>query len=486
MDHVLQAMLIDGEPNVPFMLSWANEPWIGKWEGQTKDSVFIGQDYGDLVDWRKHFDYLLPFFKHPNYIRSEGKVQFALYKPDHIDSTLVGVKTKMSAAFRMWAIEEGLGGMDIIETVNDQSRAKGLPQADAVNEFQPHAGGFNSEDHHLADRKFVNSVYHRGTMLCWDATPRHPGDGRALPWPTCHPKSFESHLVRMMARIKGDPNPAGVENFLFINALNEWGEGSCVEPSIQFGYGYAEAMKNAIKISEEKHVWQHQETAEGFKRIQKYRQNMENNITMPRLDVCVIIYTNIYHYGVSRFPLDNTIWSLQKLTNENWRAVIFDTENHFVDVVRQMDPRLTVPRVPDKIGKVLAIDWIIQEMGKIDGACAEARYLLITDAGNEYEKDVFTNLPGKSGGKREEAETKEEEEGVLLGLNVESRYTVWREGLKNEECCVRLKDVSFHFPHSVFLCSSRDAKEADICISPNSHSTPHQSQNLLRSTYQQH
>lgn len=111
MDHILQAMLLDGEPNTHFMLSWANEPWTATWDGLDSSKVLIAQDYGDITDWRKHFDWLLPFFRHPNYIRSEGKVQFIIYYPAHIDKIAPGAKYAMYAAWRKWAAEEGLIGM---------------------------------------------------------------------------------------------------------------------------------------------------------------------------------------------------------------------------------------------------------------------------------------------------------------------------------------------------------------------------------------
>jgi hypothetical protein len=111
MDHILQAMLLDGEPNTKFMLSWANEPWTATWDGLDSSKVLIAQDYGDITDWRKHFDWLLPFFRHPNYIRSEGKVQFIMYYPGHIDQNAPGVKYAMYATWRKWAAEEGIGGM---------------------------------------------------------------------------------------------------------------------------------------------------------------------------------------------------------------------------------------------------------------------------------------------------------------------------------------------------------------------------------------
>lgn len=249
MEHVVEAMLEDGEPNIPFMLSWANEPWTARWEGAGgTGTTLIAQEYGLHAAWRKHFDWLLPFFRHPQYIRSEGKVQFVVYNPMHIGH----LGPHMFAAWRQWAIEEGLGGMDIIETRWGEESLKGMTQweghpPDAINEFQPHAGGLDYAK--FSAMKRLSRVYHRGTMACWDTTPRHPSDGRAQCLPACHPKPWQNHLVEMFRKIKSDPNPTGAENFFFVNALNEWGEGNAIEPSVQFGNGYGEAMKNAMQIT---------------------------------------------------------------------------------------------------------------------------------------------------------------------------------------------------------------------------------------------
>lgn len=111
MSGVLEAMLLDGEPNTPFMLSWANEPWIWTWDGATMPAMLVDQAYGGVVEWMKHFDWLLPYFKHPNYIRSQGKVQFVICRPSHIDNVEPKIKQQMYASWRNWAVEEGLGGM---------------------------------------------------------------------------------------------------------------------------------------------------------------------------------------------------------------------------------------------------------------------------------------------------------------------------------------------------------------------------------------
>jgi hypothetical protein len=110
----LEAMLRDGEPDLPFALHWANEPWVGSWHGGRKRGVGSkgvkqekqvrgeGQKWGgksqgggeggeankDVLlsqsyepeTWTPHFQYLLPFFKHKNCIKIDGEPLFLIYR----------------------------------------------------------------------------------------------------------------------------------------------------------------------------------------------------------------------------------------------------------------------------------------------------------------------------------------------------------------------------------------------------------------------
>ena len=87
MDSVFDSILIDNEPNLPFAFCWANEGW---------DDLFYGnKDLKDKLDRiaqrqrydlpRNHAIYLAKFFKHPNYIKFNGRPVFYIYVPHDVD-----------------------------------------------------------------------------------------------------------------------------------------------------------------------------------------------------------------------------------------------------------------------------------------------------------------------------------------------------------------------------------------------------------------
>jgi hypothetical protein len=116
-------MLEDGEPNIPFMLSWANEPLSEKRTDEAESGT-IGEEYGQAKDWEEHFLYLLPFFHHPNYIRNHsGQPIFILHCAAHIGPKL----NPMLALWRKLAARQGLPGLEIISPVGNFYSTDGGP-----------------------------------------------------------------------------------------------------------------------------------------------------------------------------------------------------------------------------------------------------------------------------------------------------------------------------------------------------------------------
>jgi lipopolysaccharide biosynthesis protein len=60
MHKIPELRLLDGQPDVHFMFSWKNEPWVRPpVRNEPKPETLLDQDYGDREDWIAHFNYLL-------------------------------------------------------------------------------------------------------------------------------------------------------------------------------------------------------------------------------------------------------------------------------------------------------------------------------------------------------------------------------------------------------------------------------------------
>ncbi|KAK1974133.1 glycosyltransferase WbsX-domain-containing protein [Colletotrichum cereale] len=194
MDGVLKAILKDGHPDIPFMLSWANEPWTVRWDGADRpngDGTLLAQNYGGIEDWKKHYDWMVPLFKHPNYIRVNGKVQMMIYNPSHMGD----MGKRMFEAWRIWASEDpAIGGMDVIETKLEGDSPDSRGSTDAMNEFGFRSGGGMdaSQWPHIGR---AHRIYYRGAQVSWDNTPRHATDGGGFALTFAHPQLWKGPNV---------------------------------------------------------------------------------------------------------------------------------------------------------------------------------------------------------------------------------------------------------------------------------------------------
>ncbi|KAF6839182.1 hypothetical protein CPLU01_01920 [Colletotrichum plurivorum] len=415
MDGVIQAMLKDGHPDVPFMLNWANEPWTVRWDGSDNPSgTLLAQVYGSVEEWRRHYDWLVPFFKHPNYIRVNGKVQMMIYNPAHM-----GDKGKrMFDAWRLWASQDpAVGGMDVIETKleNDDPNSRG--STDAMNEFGFRSAG--SWDANLWTQNWrAHRIWHRGAMVSWDNTPRHATDGGGMALVFAHPELWKRKLmdsVEMLRRIKGDPNPLGEENFFFINAFNEWGEGNTLESTTRYGNGYLGALDEAMAYADKHVAWAPHLLLES----DVIAKEVARNDT--QVDVCVVIrdFHTLFPWQ-EPWTLRQTIESLREMRNTRWRAVVAgvhsDDEKRRIDytLLDMNEPRVVNAEVPAEVQKKIeenpngseATDWAIKHLDEVSPGCGRAKYLLITNATNVYEPDAFDGL--------------DKAEADIVGMNFES------------------------------------------------------------------
>lgn len=264
----LERMLEEEAVDIPFCLSWANEPWTRAWDGLSKD-ILMPQSYGGEADWRRHFECLVRFFCDPRYIKIDNCPVFLIYRTASIQRV-----DEMTQVWSDLARKAGFRDLYLVETMNSFQKIPRATHSRAVVEFEP----MYSLTHHYPSRKRVlarlwnrlrykgvNTKHYKdvwdvvvkkkaadygarevfpGAFVDWDNSPRKGNKGLILRG--AHPALFESFLRQKVRNSDRGSRP----EFLFLNAWNEWAEGAYIEPDEKHGTLYLEALARVMSESE--------------------------------------------------------------------------------------------------------------------------------------------------------------------------------------------------------------------------------------------
>ncbi len=259
----LERMLQTGKPDLPFCLCWANENWTRRWDGRDNE-ILMGQSYTDAA-MVELADDVARYFRSPNYIRIDGRPLFLVYRVKEMPNP-----KRVTGAWRNRCRAIGIGEICIamVESFDLSARPE-PPQpygCDITVEFPAHGMVHDApksverlnddwkgaaHDYRELVRAFTRRLEPgfprlRSVLAGWDSTPRHPD--RSLVLEHCTPGAFQAWLEwtyrRTMEQNLGD------SRIVFINAWNEWGEGSYLEPDRRFGHGYLQAVRNALDALE--------------------------------------------------------------------------------------------------------------------------------------------------------------------------------------------------------------------------------------------
>jgi hypothetical protein len=271
LEKPVELMLARGQPDMPFCLAWANEPWTRTWDGGDRH-VLMPQEYGDKANWSEHFAALLPALRDPRYIRVGGKPLFIIYRSGSIPQC-----DAMVAHFRRLAVDAGLAGLHLVRMLTAVSHGGNDGSFDASIEFEPgytlyhdtsrlerrrelmarHRGKLvrwltGSAPHALNSHNYVR-VWHRimrrrlaanrypGAFVDWDNSPRRTPD-RAAVFRHFSLETFERGLAVQVDKARRASAP-----FVFVNAWNEWAEGAYLEPDEHHGTALLEAVARVMK-----------------------------------------------------------------------------------------------------------------------------------------------------------------------------------------------------------------------------------------------
>ena len=256
-----------GKPDFPFCLCWANHSWYKKlWDPNSpqKDKLLAEQTYPGDEDYINHFNTLLPAFKDKRYMKVNGKLIFYIYDA-------IGFKDvkHFIELWRKLAKENGLNDFYFITTdadsrLKDEKLSLGFDAINNVDAFNMHHHMSKARKVFLAlGRKYFHMVtrmpYEKAMKYMiiddcrndgvipsiapnWDHTPRSKYNGFVLTG--CKPDLFKNLAKRAIDIVKNKPKD---EQLVFLKSWNEWGEGNYMEPDLEFGHGFIDALREAIE-----------------------------------------------------------------------------------------------------------------------------------------------------------------------------------------------------------------------------------------------
>jgi lipopolysaccharide biosynthesis protein len=265
LERPLNEMLVSGEPDFPFLICWANEPWTRNWDGLGRD-ILLPQTYEP--GWTSRFaSDIAPVLRDRRYFRLNGEPMLLIYRIGHIPDARAAMRELRAALSKQGVRRVHLAAAWVWFPEDDALPAD--PSAldlDAYFEIPPHwlpsqalqsmpsqlSAEFNGElyDYNrtvtVALGKLdepVVGLRHRGVMTAWDSTARK--GSRAAVFHAATPTSFRRWLRGTIAHACRQPG----ERVVFINAWNEWAEGTYLEPDTDFGCGWLEAMASAASAN---------------------------------------------------------------------------------------------------------------------------------------------------------------------------------------------------------------------------------------------
>jgi len=247
-------VLTSGEPDLPFALCWANEPWSRRWDG-SEHEVLQAQVYGH-EDELAHIRALLPALSDARAINVGGKPLLLIYQGWELPDA-----RRLTDTWREEVLRAGLPGLHLlaVETARDAGWDATDAGFDGKVRFQPeftrlreteqvpipehpalHVFDYRRAWPVLSDPPPVPYRAYETVFPGWDNTPRRGASGFVIHDAT--PERYERWLTKAIERARR--NPPG-ERLVFINAWNEWAEGAYLEPDAEHGRAYLEATRRA-------------------------------------------------------------------------------------------------------------------------------------------------------------------------------------------------------------------------------------------------
>lgn len=265
LERPLNMFLQNKDLDIQFCYCWANENWTKRFSG-TDEGVLM-KITPSLENYQRFIEAVLNDFQDERYYRIDGKPALSVYRPSLIP--------EVNQVLTFWRERaKSVLGKDIyIIAVQERDSTFNWTSVgfDAETEFQPKqiqhecrditrkvnpirkdfAGSVYDYEHLVNNRIYYidenrkKKVY-PAIMPMWDNSARR--NFRGLIFHGSTPKLYQKWLVDIL---KDTVKRKDLDdNLVFINAWNEWGEGTYLEPDQYYGYAYLQATYDAIMEAE--------------------------------------------------------------------------------------------------------------------------------------------------------------------------------------------------------------------------------------------
>jgi hypothetical protein len=237
MHSVVEKLLEDNAPDIPFCLCFANASWehnYGNSSGGYKSFHPDGSTFRQLYDNpKKHATYLKKLFQHPNYIKINSYPLLFVYKYGP------------SVATYLDSICQHLeGSMYIVACTSnyclssyDDTQLIRMPDA-----YSPFAAHHLIHNQRPVPKSLSGLPCIYGECMGWNSTLRHPDFARIF---DPKPAEITRQICQKLIQMKYDRKSPQI---LTIFAWNEWAEGAVIEPNSFYGEELGFAIQKAKRI----------------------------------------------------------------------------------------------------------------------------------------------------------------------------------------------------------------------------------------------
>jgi O-antigen biosynthesis protein len=264
MDTVIESIYNDKSIDIEYCVFWANESWTKNWDGLPNE-ILLQQNHSETDDLN-FIKEISKYFHDPRYIKHEGRPVIMIYRPSLFDNP-----KRTAQLWKRWCIENGFKEpyLMLSQAFQDPYENSHInPDTisfDAAFEFPPHKGTACdlNELNHLSEINWLNgnsegnkvfnytsavkawtnknkyNFKHFKTVFpSWDNSPRRQ-NGNASIFFNSSPDLYYLWLKYCLLTAQDN-------DFVFINAWNEWAEGAYLEPDSINGFAYLEKTYEAI------------------------------------------------------------------------------------------------------------------------------------------------------------------------------------------------------------------------------------------------